>query len=138
MQFLKSDSSIKDAIQNLVDTSLQIVLIISKNHKLIGTVTDGDIRRGILAGADLDDKVEKIMKRDPIKITNELDKKTIKFMMRANSLLQLPIVDKNNKIIGLHLWNDYFNKELKENTVVIMAGGLVKECCLKRNQFLNQ
>lgn len=123
---LKSNATIKSAIQNLVDTSLQIVLIISKNQKLIGTVTDGDIRRGILAGADLNDKVEKIMKRDPIKITNELDKKTIKFMMRANSLLQLPIVDENNKIKGLHLWNDYFNKELKENTIVIMAGGFGK------------
>lgn len=123
---LKSDSSIKEAVQNLVDSSLQIVLVVSKNHKLIGTVTDGDIRRGILAGVSLSDKVETIMKRDPIKITNKLDEKTIEFIMRANSLLQLPIVDKNNRIKGLHIWNEYFNKDLKENTVVIMAGGFGK------------
>lgn len=123
---LSSSSTIKDAIQNLSDTSLQIVLITSKNRKLIGTVTDGDIRRGILAGAELNDKVDNIMKKDPIIVTNNFDSKTVKFIMKANSLLQLPVVDKNKKILGLHLWNDYFNKRLKENTVVVMAGGFGK------------
>jgi len=124
---LKSNATIKSAIQNLIDTSLQIVLIISKNQKLIGTVTDGDIRRGILAGADLNDKVEKIMKRDPIKITNELDKKTIKFMMRANSLLQLPIVDENNRIKGLHLGMIILIKSSKKTLLLLWLGDLAKE-----------
>ena len=44
---LKNFNTIKDAVKNLSDTSLQIVLIVSKNNKLIGTVTDGDIRRGL-------------------------------------------------------------------------------------------
>ena len=108
------------------DTSLQIVLIVSKNNKLIGTVTDGDIRRGLLNGINLKDKISKIMKKDPLVVTNQLNKKTAKYIMKANSLLQLPIIDKNKKIVGLHLWNEYQSIYLKKNTVVIMAGGFGK------------
>ena len=105
---LKSTDTIRDAVQNLSDTSLQIVLVISKGLKLVGTVTDGDIRRALLNGVSLEDKIEKVMKKNPFVVTNQFDTKTIKYLMKANSLLQLPIIDKKKRIIGLHLWNEYF------------------------------
>ena len=64
--YLKSiidiESSIKDAIENLNNTDLQICLI-CKDKKLIGTLTDGDIRRGLIKGMTLETKVEQILNK---------------------------------------------------------------------------
>ena len=123
---LNEKSTIKDAIKCLINSSLQIVLVVSSKSKLIGTVTDGDIRRGILSNLKLTESILNVIKKNPLVVTSEIDSKTVKYMMSANSLLQLPIVDKKRRIVGLHLWNDYFNTEIKNNTVVIMAGGFGK------------
>ena len=120
---LDLNATIGDAIKNLISTSLQIVLIVSSNGKLKGTVTDGDIRRTILKGYTLNSKITKIMKTNPFVVTENLDKKTIRYLMKANALLQVPIVDKDHKPIGLHLWNDAFNIKIRNNPVIIMAGG---------------
>ena len=58
--FLLETSSIKSAIKKLNKYKCQIILVLNKNHKLSGTVTDGDIRRGILNGIELDSKLEKV------------------------------------------------------------------------------
>ena len=100
---IEEDSRINNAIKNLNDTKLQICIVVSKNQKLVGTITDGDVRRGILKGFALKDKVKKIMKKDPFVVTKKLDRKTIKYLMKTNSLLQVPMVDKQRKVIGLHL-----------------------------------
>ena len=60
---LDKDKEIKDAIKSLTKTGLQIVLVIDK--KFLGTVTDGDIRRGILKGIQLDSKLEKVTNKNP-------------------------------------------------------------------------
>ena len=124
---LNVNATISDAIKNLISTALQIVLIASNKGSLKGTVTDGDIRRAMLKGYTLKSKVAKIMKTNPFVATKNLDKKTIRYLMKANSLLQVPIVDKDRKIIGLHLWNDILNTKIRNNPVIIMAGGLVEE-----------
>ena len=123
---LNEKSTIKDAIKCLINSSLQIVLVVSSKSKLIGTVTDGDIRRGILSNLKLTESILDVIKKNPLVVTSEIDSKTVKYMMSANSLLQLPIVDKKRRIVGLHLWNDYFNTEIKNNIVVIIAGGFGK------------
>ena len=104
---LNEKSTIKDAIKSLIYSSLQIVLVVSSKSKLIGTVTDGDIRRGILSNLKLTESILNVIKKNPLVVTSEIDSKTVKYMMSANSLLQLPIVDKKRRIVGLHLWNDY-------------------------------
>ena len=62
---LDKDKEIKDAIKSLTKTGLQIVLVIDKKKKFLGTVTDGDIRRGILKGIQLDSKLEKTLTKNP-------------------------------------------------------------------------
>ena len=123
---LDVDKTINDAIKNLINTSLQIVLIVSKDKKLVGTITDGDIRRAMLKGYTLKDKVSKVMKKDPFVVTKHLDKKTVKYLMKTNSLLQVPVVDEKRKIAGLHLWNEAVNLKINNNYVIIMAGGFGK------------
>ena len=99
---ISSDYLIKDVIKNLNDTNLQIALITKKN-KLIGTVTDGDIRRALLKGLSLNEKVSRIMKKNSITVRKNTSYRTARDLMRSNSILQIPILSKDKKILGLHL-----------------------------------
>ena len=132
---LHKDATINKAIKNLSDTSLQICLVVSKSGKLEGTLTDGDIRRAMLKGFTLKDKVIKAMKKDPFVVTKKLDRKSIRYLMKANTLLQVPIVDNHRKIVGLHLWNEMPQIKIKDNLVVLMAGGFGKRMRPKTNNI---
>ena len=56
---IQSDCLIKDVINNLNKSRIKIVLVVEKNNKLIGTIVDGDIRRGLINGISVDDKITK-------------------------------------------------------------------------------
>ena len=62
---IKPDYTIRDVIKNLNKTGLKIVIVTDKNNKLFGTIVDGDIRRGLLNGLGLDDKIDSIIYRNP-------------------------------------------------------------------------
>lgn len=115
--------SIKKAITKLNDTGLQIILVVDTNDTLIGTLTDGDIRRGLLKGLTLDDAIGATMRSNSLVATPEIGRDVVLQLMQANRLRQLPIVDSNHKIMGLHLW-DEISVPSFPNTIVIMAGGL--------------
>ncbi|NMB96952.1 MAG: CBS domain-containing protein [Clostridiaceae bacterium] len=116
--------SIKEAIEVINITSLQIALVIDENNKLLGTVTDGDVRRGIIKEISLEDAVEGIMNTNPITITGKKNKKTILSVMEKNKLRHLPVVDDTGSVIGLERLEDLLHYSKKENWIVIMAGGL--------------
>jgi len=58
---LRINSSLQDAIQNLNDSSSKIIMVVDEAEKLIGTITDGDIRRGLLSNLNLSDMIENII-----------------------------------------------------------------------------
>ena len=96
---LNKSAKIKIAIKCLNKTGLQIILVES-NNKFLGTITDGDIRRGLVNGLSLDDTIEKITFKNSV-ITNEnVNLSSITNLMNINSIKSLPIVDK--KICGLY------------------------------------
>ena len=109
--------------QNLNETSLKIVLVADDEGLLKGTVCDGDIRRGLLGEENLDSELFKIMKTDPLVAPESWDRSSILQLMNANKVQQVPIVDAENKLVGLHLWDKVNTPLIRENTVVIMAGG---------------
>lgn len=125
LSILPPSSTIKEVIKNLNITNLQITLI-AKKKKLLGTVTDGDIRRGLLAGCTLKDNVQKIMNKKVITVNQNTNLSLVKETMKLKSILQIPIVTKQKKIIGLHFWNKSVDQEKRNNPVVIMAGGFGK------------
>lgn len=123
--FIDEELSIKDALKKLDETAKKILLVVD-NRKLIGIVTDGDIRRWILKNGDLKESVKLIMSKKPKYILEE-DKKHAKRILRENSIEAMPVLDKERKVIDIIFWNDNFNEKLKygnmNNPVVIMAGG---------------
>ena len=115
--------TIKDVVSLLDKVALRIALITDESNLLIGTVSDGDIRRGLLKGLSLDSPIESIVKRNPIVVSSELSREKVLQIMTSNKIQQVPIINERNEVVGLHFWNELNTPTLHENLFVIMAGG---------------
>lgn len=121
---LKEKSTIQKAMVKLQTSGLSICLVVDKHQKLIGTVTDGDIRRGLLKKISLNSPVEKIMNKKP-RVAFEHDSiNTLLTLFEKFDLKQVPIVDMNMKVVGLKQVKDLITNKHMDVPVVIMAGGL--------------
>jgi dTDP-glucose pyrophosphorylase/predicted transcriptional regulator len=120
---LPPEATLQAAIQNLNATSLQIVLVADDSGTLVGTITDGDIRRGLLRGSDLASQIGTIVFRDPLVVPPQLGRESVLQLMQANRLRQVPIVDEHRQLVGLHVWDNLFAPTARDNVVVIMVGG---------------
>lgn len=119
-----SQLTIKEALLKLDQTALQILLVVDENNKLLGTITDGDIRRGLLKGMGLDEAIESIVYTTPtIGHINESNQDIIKKAINAK-IHQIPIVDSDNQVVGLKEIDELLKPEDKPNKVVLMVGGL--------------
>jgi len=116
--------TIQEALRSLENSSKQIVLAVSDENKLVGTLTDGDIRRALLRGFRLDSGIEKIIQRNPIVVPPEISRESVLQFMQANKILQLPVVDQDGSVIGLYIWDSVLGPAQIENIMMIMAGGL--------------
>jgi len=119
---LNINSSIKEAIKNLQKTRAQICLIVNKKV-LVGTLTDGDIRRSLLKGFNLGNKVINIMNKKPIVTKENFTRKKTLDLMKINQILQIPVVDKNGKLIGVYFLNNFLFEKNYKNPVIVLAGG---------------
>jgi len=117
------DTPIKIAIERLNKVGIKIALVLDKNYRLLGTISDGDFRRGMLSGLTLEDTVEKIMNKNPRTVNEGTSRLEIFRLMNDTKILQIPIVDRNNIVTGLHLWDAISVQAKYSNIMVIMAGG---------------
>lgn len=120
---LLSGSSLQQAIACLNESSFQIVLLTSSDGVLQGTLTDGDIRRGLLRGLSLDSKIESLVNLDPLVAPPQLGREAVLQLMQANRIHQLPIVDERRHVVGLHLLDELMVPKNRDNLMVVMAGG---------------
>lgn len=120
---LHPDASIRDAIRNLNDVAIQIVLVTDEDGRLVGTLCDGDVRRGLLKGLHLDSPIESALFRSPMVVPASMSRDLVIQLMTANKIHQVPIVDESRRVLGLHLWDEIVAPVTRENTMVIMAGG---------------
>lgn len=118
------DKSIREALLRIDGAGSQMALVTDLDRKLIGTLSDGDIRRGLLKGLTLSDAIEKCMYREPHFAHADESSDSILAMMRREKLHQLPIVDAQHRVVGLEVLDDYLLPPTRENWVVLMAGGL--------------
>ncbi|MEL7564374.1 MAG: nucleotidyltransferase family protein [Dehalobacterium sp.] len=119
------DRPLLDSLPQMEAAALQVLLVIDDNKKLLGIVTDGDIRRALLNDTDLKIKIQNVMHPSPkVLPLNSTIKRAIKFM-KDFSLKHVPLVDDEGKLQDLIIWSDCFKKERKKHQekVIIMAGG---------------
>jgi len=115
--------SIGDAIKILNDTALRIVLVADSDLKLVGTVTDGDIRRGLLRDLTLASAISEVINTKPIVVPQNFAREVVLEIMSSHKIFQIPVVDEGLKLVGLHVRNEQNTHAARDNVVVIMAGG---------------
>ena len=123
---LSKTDTMKIAIKTLEDESFRIVMIVDSNRRLIGTVTDGDIRRALIQHVSMDAQLDEFMFKNPTVATPCDNKETILAKMKEQDLLQIPIVDDNGVVLGLKTLQNLLNKSKNKTPVFIMAGGFGK------------
>jgi dTDP-glucose pyrophosphorylase len=121
---LGPDATLEDTIRNLNDSGCQITLIVDTGDRLLGTVTDGDVRRGLLRGVGLDERVTSVLQREALVVPPGLGREVALQLMQANRIQQLPVVDRQGRVVGIHLWRDLMEPSTHSNLMVLMAGGM--------------
>ena len=115
--------TVKEAIKVIDQGALQIALVVDAEKRLIGTVTDGDIRRGLLNGLNLDSPVEQVMNRQFRSVREGTKESEVLALMRRDVLHQIPVLDEQGRVVNLFLLEELLQNRALPNPVVIMAGG---------------
>jgi dTDP-glucose pyrophosphorylase len=114
-----------DNVIKVIDRSgLQIALVIDDDNRLIGTVTDGDIRRGLIKHVSLKEPVFKIMNKAPYVAHFGQSKEEMMQLLRDKGILQIPVIDAEGRVIDFENMQHLCEKTKHNSPVVIMAGGL--------------
>jgi len=125
--------TIKEAMKQLDLTAEKVLLVVDNEKKLIGTLTDGDVRRGILSGRSLEDSIDDIYNTSPSFLYDDtVSAETVKHILLEKKIELLPVVDRKKHVVDYITWDSIFSSEetrviddaKKINIpVVIMAGG---------------
>ncbi len=121
---LPANATIGEAIRNLDETAIKIVLVTNDAGILEGTISDGDIRRGLIKGLNLNQSISHIVNRRFLVVPPDMNSELVMQLMIANKIHQIPVVNSKDHVVGLHLWDEITTPPLRSNQMVIMAGGL--------------
>lgn len=121
---LSGNATIQQAIRNLDQVAIRIVMVVNDAGELEGTISDGDIRRGLLKGLDLNSAVASVVHRNALVVPPKMSREMVMQLMVANKIQQIPVVDENHRVVGLHLWDEITTPPRRSNLMVIMAGGM--------------
>lgn len=117
-------ATLQQAAQNLSETALRIVLVVDgAQQRLLGTISDGDIRRGLLRGLGLASTVAEVMNPSPLVVPEGISPDLVRQIMGANKIHQVPEVTADGRVVELHTWEDFETIALVDALMVVMAGG---------------
>ena len=119
-------ATLREALLKIDSGSTQMALVADAQRRLLGTLSDGDIRRGLLKGLSLGDRVDKCMCATPTMVRAGEPREAVLAAMRRAGVHQIPIVDPDGIVVGLEVVNDFLIPKARQNWVVVMVGGLGK------------
>jgi len=125
---IKLDVPIREALKQINEAALQVLIVVDDEDKIAGIVTDGDIRRGLINNISFDEPVRKIMNKKPITLKYPANEAEALELMKKYSIRHIPVINEKNEIVDIKLWSDFLNTGKarypdKNILVVIMAGG---------------
>ena len=120
---IHKDATINEALKTISKGTFQIAIVVDKKDKLLGTLTDGDIRRGFLKGLNINSSIKSIFVKNPTIVEKNFSKEKLLGIALSKKIYQIPVVDNNRKLIGIHILDELIKSKTKSNKVVIMAGG---------------
>lgn len=120
---ISPDASLKEALEVIDREALRIALVVDEQRHLLGTLTDGDVRRALLRQMSLDVPVKQVMFAKPSAATKRWSSMHMLAWMEKKQLLQLPVVDDEGRLIGLKTLDGLLGHSVQDNPVFLMAGG---------------
>lgn len=120
---LSPTSTVEDAMRSLDRSGAEICLVVDAKGVLLGTVTDGDVRRALLSGASLSAKAADCMNRNFAAVQASSGRAEVMDLMQARKLSGVPVIDKDGQLTGLHLIHEILGRNARPNWAVVMAGG---------------
>ncbi|PPD22252.1 MAG: alcohol dehydrogenase [Methylomonas sp.] len=123
---IRPEASLRSTIEVIDRGALQIALVVDDDDKLVGVVTDGDIRRALIRGWALEQPVSDVMNKRP-KVASLQDSKTqLIAIMEGHHLYQLPVVDEQGRVVRLESLQALYKQPSFPNPVFLLAGGFGK------------
>ncbi len=135
-----SEATIRDAMEALNRNLAGIVLVVDDGRHLLGTVTDGDIRRALLGGATFETRCSTFMTTTPTTVTPQTPQSEVLELSRARRIRQVPVLDADGVLVQVHFPQDvdpatagepeprrrsaHPSADLRKHCAVVMAGGL--------------
>lgn len=130
---VRPEDPIRDAIRRIDEGHHGIALVTDAEGRLVGAITDGDIRRAILAGTELDAPVTTFLSAKvatapphPVAVAVETDSDVLMELMRSHSVRQIPLLDEQGRVVDLVVLEDLVPLSRPAMGAVIMAGGFGK------------
>ncbi|MBZ4666106.1 nucleotidyltransferase family protein [Mahella sp.] len=121
---ISTNATIREAIEVIDKSALEIALVVDDEFKLLGMATDGDIRRAILRGADINACIETAMNKNYTVIMEGTPYDTALRLMSERSFKHIPVTDAQGHLKDMILWQDIIKPRKKTNFVLLLAGGL--------------
>jgi dTDP-glucose pyrophosphorylase len=121
---ISPDTPMLQALQRIEQGAAQIALVVDAGRRLLGTVTDGDVRRAILRGVRLDAPASDIMNSTPLSADESMSQEAAVVLMRDRVIRHLPVLDAQRRVVGLMTLDAVLRSLREDTTVVLMAGGL--------------
>lgn len=116
-------ATLRDAMLALERGAREVVLVVDETRRLCGLLTDGDVRRALLAGAALGDPIAPFIKHSFTQVGATAGRAEVLDLMQARRIGQIPVVDGDGRLVGLHLLHDVIGAPDRPNLAVVMAGG---------------
>jgi dTDP-glucose pyrophosphorylase len=121
---LNKSSLIREALKVIDKGAIKIAIVVDKDEKVIGTLTDGDIRRGLLNGLTLDSSIDSLYFKEPILANINDSKESIVQKAISKQIYQIPIIDDDGRLVKIEDLANLLKTKSRTNRVVLMAGGL--------------
>ena len=121
---ISPETTLLEAIQVIDKANTQAALVVNSKKQLLGTITDGDIRRALIKKTQLSEAVEPYMSKTPVTASIDESSTDILFSMKTNNINQIPILDHDDKVVDLKLLSEHLKPVSRNNSIIIMAGGL--------------
>lgn len=120
---VRPGQTIRDAMQVISDNWRELALVTDESMRVLGVITDGDIRRGLLSGLTMASSAVSVMTREYVSVTPAADRAGVLDLMKARSIRQVPVLDAERRLVGIHFLEALIGRTEKPNAAVIMAGG---------------
>jgi dTDP-glucose pyrophosphorylase len=120
---IAGDATFRDAMAAINDNYREVVLVEEAGGRIAGVITDGDIRRGLLSGLSLAAPAALVMSRQFISVGSEAQRAEVLDLMKALRIRQVPVLDADGRLLGIHFLEEIIGAGTIENIAVIMAGG---------------